>query len=177
MEQHLGSGEQVPVSVRKTEPPANQETPVNKRRKSVKKPSSALALWIIALVLLVGAASAAGYYYNRYHNSQKEVQRLASNPQQVAQDQSKQLIAKIGLLTQLPAGETPTVATVTDITKLKDQLFFVDAQNGDRVLIYTQAKKAIIYRPSTNKIINIGPVNLGDSSSTGSTTQSTTAKP
>lgn len=49
--------------------------------------------------------------------------------------------------------ETPTIATVSDITKLQGQPFFAKAQNGDKVYVYSNAKKAILYRPSENKII------------------------
>jgi hypothetical protein len=86
-----------------------------------------------------------------------------------AQTEAQTLISQIGKLTDLPQGETPTVATVTDITKLKDQPFFTNAKNGDKVLIYTTAKKAYLYRPSTNKLINIAPVNLGSGQSNGTT--------
>lgn len=70
------------------------------------------------------------------------------------------LVAKIGTLIELPAGEEPTIATVTDKTKLTDQPFFASAQNGDVVLIYTHAKKAYLYRPGSNKILDVAPVNF-----------------
>jgi len=155
-----------------------QSTPVNPQRPPVSKKKSRsynignnkTVLWLVVLVFLVITAVAAGYYYNQYQDSQKEVKRL-SNPQQVAQDQAQQLINQIGKLTDLPKGETPTVATVSDVTKLAGQPFFVAAKNGDRVLIYTQNKKAVLYRPSTNKIINIAPVNIGENATTPAPTQ------
>jgi|SRR3989344_5799275 len=69
------------------------------------------------------------------------------------------LVEKVGKLIDLP-GETPTIATVTDLTQLSDQPFFKNAQNGDKILIFTEAKKAILYRPSTNKIIETAPLIL-----------------
>ncbi len=76
------------------------------------------------------------------------------------QVEMKKLVASVGKLMELPAGEDPTLATVTDIEKVKDQPFFQKAQNGDRVLIYTNAKKAILYRPNENKIIDVGTLNI-----------------
>jgi hypothetical protein len=133
--------------------------------RSWKPSSSNRTMWIGVVVVLILLAGLAGFYIDKYNKSQKEVKRL-SNPTAVAQQEQQQLVAKVSTLTVLPAGETPTVATVTDITKLKDQPFFANAQNGDKVLIYTKAKKAYLYRPSTGKIINIAPVNIGSGNTT-----------
>ena len=59
---------------------------------------------------------------------------------------------------ELPQGETPTVATISDVTKLADQTFFKSAKNGDVLLAYTAAMEAVIYRPSANMIINVAPI-------------------
>ncbi len=130
-------------------------------------------MWGIVVLLFVILIGISAYYISKYNDSQKQVKKL-SNPTAVQQAQNQQLINKIGTLAVLPKGETPTIATVTDITKLSDQPFFTNAQNGDKVLIYTQAKKAYLYRPSTNKIINIAPVNLGNQSSSTTTPTGTT---
>lgn len=90
-------------------------------------------------------------------------QNLVKNPfdPPTPEEEVKILTSKIGKLIELPTGETPTVATVSDKTKLLDQPFFKNAQNGDKVLIYSKTAKAILYRPSINKIIEVAPVNLG----------------
>ena len=74
--------------------------------------------------------------------------------------QVRSLTEKVGRLIDLPVGETPTVATVSDKNKLVTQPFFVHAENGDKVLIYSNAKKAYLYRPSKNKLIEVGPVDM-----------------
>lgn len=156
--------------------PAERPAAKTKREGSMIKRQKQIILGLIILILLIAAAGTTAYYIHRYNQAQQQVKKLSSNPTVTAQQEQQNLIAKIGKLTDLPTGETPTVATVTDITKLKDQPFFANAKNGDKVLIYTQAKKAYLYRPSTNKLINIAPVNLGDQTGTTSTPTSTPKK-
>lgn len=112
--------------------------------------------WII-IVLLVIAILTSIFFFVQYKRSQDQLK----HPNAAAQSQTQALIDKVGELTDLPSGE-PTVATVSDVSKLSSQTFFVNAKNGDKVLIYSSAKKAILYRPSTNKIINIAPLSISN---------------
>lgn len=72
----------------------------------------------------------------------------------------KQIVDKVSRLMELPEDEEPTLATISDKEKLKDQAFFLNAQNGDKVLVYAKAGKAILYRPSTGKIVEVAPLNI-----------------
>ncbi len=83
---------------------------------------------------------------------------LKNNPDVATQEEVNQVVAQVSKIMDLPQGETPTLATINDITKLKDQTFFRDAQNGDKILVYANAKEAIIYRPGVNRIINVAPL-------------------
>jgi hypothetical protein len=56
--------------------------------------------------------------------------------------------------------EKPTIATVENTKKLTSQAFFKNARNGDKVLMYTQTKKAILYRPSEDKVIEVAYLNI-----------------
>jgi uncharacterized protein YneF (UPF0154 family) len=108
-------------------------------------------LLVIVLILVALAAGASAYYfYAKY-------QDLKKNPERIAQEETQVLVEKVGKLMELP-NETPTIATVLDKSKLKDQPFFKNAENGDKVLVYIGAKKAILYRPSTDKIIEVAPL-------------------
>jgi len=68
----------------------------------------------------------------------------------------EQVIQKVAKLAVIPEVETPEVATIADINQLNNQVFFQNAENGDKVLIYRGAKRVILYRPSINKIIETG---------------------
>jgi hypothetical protein len=121
---------------------------------------------IVVIVLAILAVVTAGttYFYIKYQKAQKEVQTIKSDPnnvQKAVKEEARKTIEEVGKLVELPQGEEPTVVAITDIDKLKNQPFFANAKNGDRVIIYTIAKKAIIYDPATKKIIEVGPVNIG----------------
>ena len=64
----------------------------------------------------------------------------------------------------LPTNESPAELTIVDSSKIQSQ-FLKKAQNGDRVLVYQNNQKAIIYRPSVDKIVDVGFVKIDDVSS------------
>jgi hypothetical protein len=120
---------------------------------------------ILFLVFLVIALGGTTYYF--YNNSKlSKIDKNLSDQEEV-----KTLVAKVDKLIVLPLGEVPTIATVTDLQSLKGQTFFVDAKIGDKVLIYNKAKKAILYSPTANKIVNVAPINIGDQRATTPTTE------
>ena len=115
--------------------------------------------FIIAAILIIAILIGGGIYLY-INNSGVSLPGQAQNQDTDATAEAKELVEKVGRLYELPQNEVPTIATVSDVSKLAEQEFFQKAQNGDKVLIFTQAKKAILYRPSTDKIIEVGPVNL-----------------
>jgi len=56
--------------------------------------------------------------------------------------------------------EIPTIAIVSDKSKLKNQVFFDKAENGDKLLLFTNSNLAIIYRESIGKIIQISQISV-----------------
>lgn len=101
---------------------------------------------LIAIPVLVAGVSAV-----QHNNAKKNTKVLAAT-------QIDDLMVKLGKLMDVP-NETPTIATVSDVTKLRGQEFFAKAQNGDKVIIFPVAKKAVLYRPATNKIIEVALYN------------------
>jgi hypothetical protein len=106
---------------------------------------------IISAILLVVAGGLAVFFYKQYTD-------LKNSPDVVAKENTARLLDKVGKLYALPGDEDPTVAEVSDKSKVKDQPFFKNVENGDHVLVYPKSRIAILYRESQNKIINVGPV-------------------
>lgn len=115
---------------------------------------------LLIIVTVLVALGATGYLGWLYYDAKVEVRRLTQDPQAAANIAFTETVNKIGKLMLLPEDETPTLATITDVEKLKEQPFFAKSANEDKVLIYTKNKLAILYRPSDNKIIAVGTVNL-----------------
>ena len=112
---------------------------------------SAHTIIYVLLTLLIVALGSTAYFYQKAH----------ADPQKEAQKDLDKTVALVSRHLVLPAGEVPTLATVTDPEKLKDQAFFINAKKGNKVLIFSTSHKAILYDPVANKIVDIAPVNLG----------------
>ena len=101
--------------------------------------------------MLVVAGGLAVFFFKQYTD-------LKNSPDVVAKENTSRLLSKVGKLYALPSDEDPTVAEVSDKSKVQDQPFFKNVENGDHVLVYPKSRIAILYRESQNKIINVGPV-------------------
>ncbi len=129
------------------------ETPVAHRQRTFSYDKYLVpAMFVVLLVVLV----AVGYTQLRGETTTTEAAPLD-------QREISKLVDKVGKHILLPSGEQATIATVTDVTKLEKNDFFSLAQNGDKVLIYANAKIAILYRPSLDKVVTVGPVSQENS--------------
>jgi len=124
--------------------------------------SKLVTLRNVVVVILLVLAGSTYFLYGQNRSLSGELSQLKKDPQEVSKEEVLALTEQISKLVALPSGEEPVVATVTDKEKLKDQPIFEKTENGDKILIYGSAKKAYIYRPSSNIIIDVLPVNLGD---------------
>lgn len=115
------------------------------------------------MVTLTVASSV--FFYLQYRDTQS---RLA----EAQKSDDTRLVERIGKLVDLPKGEVPTIATVSEVEKLRSQPFFAKAENGDKILIFQISKKAVLYRPSTDKVIEIGPIAVDQNTSSSSGTLS-----
>lgn len=125
-----------------------------------KKPSKRFLIEFLLFLFLIASVAVAVFLFTLYRKSETELKKLSSDPkyaEEKAKEETTKLIAEVEKIILLPKDETPIVATIMDIDKLKSaQPFFTNAKNGDRVLVYST--KAFIYDPITRKIIETGPV-------------------
>jgi hypothetical protein len=128
--------------------------PVVKRTKSFKSrllSKKAIIVYVVVLVLVT--AGAVGLLVLRH-------------PQDQDLNSVEVIKQKISHHMLLPKDEQPALATITDHTKLTTP-FLKKTQNGDKVLIYQKAQRAIIYRPSIDRIVDVGPVSIETPKDTG----------
>lgn len=119
-----------------------------KMKLSMKSKIFLSVIFFVAFITLIFV----GYWFlqNNYQESKKNS----------VKSEIQQVIMQVEKLMELPKNELPELATVSDKSQLQQQAFFEKAENGDKVLFYTNAKKAILYRPSINKIVEVAPINI-----------------
>lgn len=113
---------------------------------------------IVILTVLLAALLAlaiALYFYFQYKQLRQEYEFIAT--QDSIDGLETELIAEINSIIYLPPDEQPTIATVTNVEKLKqEQPFFADASNGDKLLVYAKSQQAFLYRPVEKKLVKVG---------------------
>jgi hypothetical protein len=97
---------------------------------------------LVAVVLLTGGVGY-GIYDYMYQN----------DPRIIYQKKLKTLTQEVSQSVSLPSNETPVTATVSNVSKLPDEAFFKNARDGDKILMYKKDKLAVLYRPTTGKVI------------------------
>lgn len=121
---------------------------------AVAPPHKKRAIGPILLVCgIVVFAGLAAYSFWMYYSSQQELARVQQKTVQARGGDAATIIASVKDHMVLP-NETPTVTTVTNADAVRSQPFYANAQNGDRVLVFKT--RAILYRPSIDRIIEVG---------------------
>lgn len=113
----------------------------------IKKKQFTFYLFLVFLIVL----SFIGYTIIQ---KKKDEFKTINNPQK-AKSVALSLKEQVGKLYVLPP-EDPVVATVTDTRVLPENDFYKKAEDGDKILIFSIAQKIFLYRPSINKVVDVG---------------------
>ena len=117
-----------------------------------------LKVFILFLILVASSVGVfIGISWSKLH--QPAVAQSADSTKELEIEISK-TVEEVGKVLLLPADEVPSQATVTDLSKLKDQPFFAQAQVGDKVLIFSVSRKVILWRPSIHKVIEVSALEI-----------------
>lgn len=108
--------------------------------------------WLIPVAVVLIALVGLGVW--KYLDQQKQLTDL-KNAQTSAKEANEQLIEDVGKVAVIPPDEQPVVREVEELESLAKQPFYAEAEIGDKVLLFTKAKRAFLYRPSTKQIVNI----------------------
>lgn len=126
---------------------------------------SPIMMFVIAQILLI-AIVAGGYlgYQKFLVKNEPEKTNESTNPD----DEKKSILDTLAKFIELPSDE-PVIMTISDIEKLKDNPFFTNAKNDDKVIVFKDSKRAILYRPSTSKLVEMQTVSLDENPTTTET--------
>ena len=142
-----------------------------------KKKVKNIVLIVLNVLVIIGLGFTSGFYFVKYRNEKNNNlttdQRIAKYEKEISKSYT------------LPIGDKATLADVKSADELKkdeaNKDFFKDVVDGDILLIYTNSKLGILYRPDTKKIIKTTKTtkkkstkNTTTKSTTKSTTNSTT---
>lgn len=147
------------------------------KEKKSKKKIIITSLIVLLVLVLVGLVVFLG---DQYYGMKQQV-KAYSDPkymEDLAKKETKELMEKVGKHMVLPTGEEPVLATITDINALKkEQPFYEGCNNGDKILIFKNAKVGIVYDPGKDIIVKTGPVYFDESKEAAeANTDSTTPK-
>jgi hypothetical protein len=111
--------------------------------------------WIIVVIILIAGIGGVLYYKNR---AEKVESDPSSAQKEKNQAETDRVLSSLKLILTIDETDAPTVARVEDPAKLQSSNaeFYKNVQTGDYLVIFP--KRAIIFRESTNQIINIAPI-------------------
>lgn len=109
-------------------------------------------LTIVVIALLAGVAA---FFYLDAQNAKQQTPEAT---QARNQEETERVVSGLGQILLLNSEAEPTVARVEDPSKLQESNrdFYKDVQVDDYLVLYPQ--RAVIYRESENRIINIAPI-------------------
>ena len=124
-----------------------EEKPKKRRRQLPIAEITLLTITVISLAL-------GGFFYYKYQDINAKYKEATLSEE----DRTRQTVEKVAKLYNIPSYDTekPTLYVVSDPEQVKNNAFFKDAQKDDILLTYPVADIAILYRPSENRIINVG---------------------
>ncbi|OQA03719.1 MAG: hypothetical protein BWY68_00665 [bacterium ADurb.Bin400] len=90
----------------------------------------------------------------------EEKEKIINDPAKNMELERKVVLDRLNKFIELPSDEEPTIVTILDAEKLRNQPLFLKAENGDKLIVYDKARKVLLYRYTTNKIIEFDSIDM-----------------
>lgn len=109
---------------------------------------------VVALVVGITIISLFGVGIAKNHGPDDPKGTLGANTS--GQSEEQQYYNEVSRIVELPDNQLPRVVNISDAELVKkDNVALGDIKNGDKMLFFTQARKVVVYRPTTKKIIAV----------------------
>jgi hypothetical protein len=108
------------------------------------RPKSHKKSIVVLAVLCAAAMGCAVFFFFQYQGALQNTQAK----------QQQQLLERLGATVILPT-ETPLFLSISDKSKLSNTTLAARVDNGDTLIVYSQAKRLIVYRPAAQKIVDM----------------------
>lgn len=124
---------------------------------------------IIAVALFAWAEAQRRSVASKLEQTSAELEQIRKSTQQGGAEVAKQVLEKVRHHMIIAEEPAPTVATIIDINRLKESSdFYSVADNGDHLII--TEKRAILYDPDQDIILDVVPVRINRNASPTPTT-------
>ncbi len=111
---------------------------------------------LIAVVALIWSEKARRYAVHQLQQTTAQVEELKKSTDNSPQEISKRVLENVAKLIHISVDPVPTVATISDVTKLQESNGFFKAATNGNFLILTQ-NRAILYDLDKNIILDVAP--------------------
>ena len=117
---------------------------------------------VIALLVFaaIGGVASTGFIWLKFNELASQIEEKTE--EQGSEAEMKEIVGKIEKFMELPQDEKPSLLTITDndLAGIQGQAFFANVLSGDKLLVYTKHSKAILWRPTSQKVIQASIINL-----------------
>ncbi len=170
-------------------PPSKPNPQPVKKMKSVHAPKrKRRGRGFLTFLLFIGIIAAAALFawaemqrrdaLKQLEQTEHQLEEIKKSTQRSGQEAAQQVLEKVRSLMAFPTDPEPTVATITDVERLRRTSdFYQKAKNGDHLIITKD--RAILFDPDRNIIVDVVPVRLEETSESeeGQTETTPTATP
>ena len=126
--------------------------------REVRKGKNKGLITFLAILILVAVSVAGGVFVGvNYWNAENQ----DNNQEMLTEDEKQLLLANIGEHIIISNEEEPLIVIINNAEQLRQQqAFFQSSRDNDILVVYQD--KALIFRPSEDVLVNVGPVYINN---------------